>query len=352
MKREDREGPPPTWSIIGTTDADVTSQASLKIEWMAMSAVLRLLIDTDTAGDDTIALLMAMKSRNVRLEGITINCGNVSFDQEVENALYTVEVAGLSGKVPVYPGARHPLLKDWNTVEEVHGKDGMGDSFFPRATQRPETKFAADAIIETINGSPGEITMVEIAPMTNMALALRKDPSIARKVRHFYFMGGTNQYIGNITPAAEFNMWVDPDAAKIVLHAGMPMTMVGWEICMRHGLIGEKEYAVIGEYRTKEAEFFVKVNRVARQFTKKVNGIDASTCPDSMTVSIVTEPSVATSVFPRFVDVDNTSGISRGATIVDHYGITGLPPNANVVYEASESKFKEMLFGMLRAEPN
>lgn len=333
-------------------DETVASQASLKIERKAKLDVLRLLIDTDTAGDDTIALLMAMKSRNARLESITINCGNVSFDQEVENALYTVEVAGMSGRVPVYPGARRPLLKDWTTVEDVQGKDGMGDSFFPRASQRPERMFAADAIIEMISESPGEITVVEIAPMTNMALALRKDPSIARKVRHFYFMGGTNQYIGNMTPAAEFNMWVDPDAAKIVLHAGMPMTMVGWEICMRHGLIGEKDYGTIGKYQTREAEFFVKVNRVARQFTKKTNGIDASTCPDSMTVSIVTEPSVATSTFPRFVDVDNTSELSRGATIVDHYGITGRRPNANVVYEASESKFKEMLFRMLRGELN
>lgn len=312
--------------------------------------MLRLLVDTDTAGDDTIALMMAMKSRNAKLEAITINCGNVSFDQEVENALYTVEVAGMSSKIPVFPGSRHPLLKEWRTVEEVHGRDGMGDSFFPKASQRPERRFAADAIVDLINDNPGEITVVEIAPMTNMALALRKDPSIARKVRHFYFMGGTNQYLGNITPAAEFNMWVDPDAAKVVLHAGMPMTMVGWEICMRHGLVGVSEYERIAKLGTREADFFIKVNRVARQFTKRTNGIDASTCPDSLTMSIVVEPTVATSVQQRYIDVDNESEVSRGAMIVDHLKMTGQGANANVVYEASESKFKEMLFAMLRGE--
>ena len=116
---------------------------------------------------------------------------------------------------------------------------------------------------------------------------------------------------------------------------------------MRHGLMGEKEYKVIRGFGTPEADFFVKVNRVAREFTKRVNGIDASTCPDSMTMSIVLDPSVATSVQPRYVDVDNESEVSRGATVVDHLGITGAKPNADVVYEASESKFKEMLFAVL-----
>jgi purine nucleosidase len=204
--------------------------------------LLRLLIDTDTAGDDAIALLLALKTSRATLEAITINCGNVSFDQQVENALYTVELAGKSGRVGVFPGARHPLLRDWRTAEEVWGRDGMGESNFPKAQQRPERKFAVDEIVDIVNSNPGEITIVEQAPMTNMALALRKDSGIAKKVKHFYFMGGTNQFLGNVTPAAEFNMWVDPDAAKIVLRSGMPMTMVGWEICVKYGVVGPADY--------------------------------------------------------------------------------------------------------------
>ncbi|MDA4119479.1 MAG: nucleoside hydrolase, partial [Thaumarchaeota archaeon] len=109
--------------------------------------MIRILHDTDTAGDDATALMMALKASNASLEAVTINCGNVAFDQQVENALYTIQVAGKSGKVPVYPGARHPLIPEWETAENVHGKDGMGDSGFSRANQRPQKKFAVDVIV-------------------------------------------------------------------------------------------------------------------------------------------------------------------------------------------------------------
>ncbi|MDV3277354.1 MAG: nucleoside hydrolase [Nitrososphaerales archaeon] len=312
--------------------------------------MLRILLDTDTAGDDTIAIMMALKATNARLEGITINCGNVDFDQEVENALYTVQVAGMSGKVPVYPGARHPLVRDWRTVENIHGRDGMGNSQFPRAKQRPERTYAADGIVDTINSNPGEITLVEIAPMTNLALAIRKDPSIVKKVKAFYFMGGTNQYLGNVTPAAEFNIWVDPEAAKVVLHSGLPTTMVGWEICMRHGLIGPREYAEIEGMATRESTFFVAVNRQVRRFMKRERGIDATSCPDSMTMSIVLNSKVATDVRRKFVDVEMTGELTRGATIVDELNVLGRKANASVVYAASQGLFREMLFRMLRGE--
>jgi purine nucleosidase len=312
--------------------------------------MLRLIVDTDTAGDDTTALLLALKSSKASLEAITINCGNISFDQQVENALYTVEVAGKSGKVPVYPGARRPLLREWRTVEDVHGRDGMGDSFFPKARQRPEAKHAASAIIDLVNGSPGEIIFVEQAPMTNLALALRLDPELPRKIRHLFFMGGTNQYIGNITPAAEFNIWVDPDAAKAVLHSGIQMTMVGWDICMKHGLIEKDEMSEIESLKTVQSKFFMDVNRVARRFMKEKTGRDVISCPDSITMAIVLDGSVATDRRMKFVDVDNESELSRGATWVDELDVLKKKPNVEVVYEASKQKFYSLLLKMLRGE--
>ena len=310
----------------------------------------RILLDTDTAGDDAIAILMALRAKNARVEGVTINCGNIAFDQQVENALYTIQAAGMGGKVPVFPGARHPLLQEWRTVEYIHGKDGMGNSRFARAKQRPEDRHAVDAIIDTVNSNPGEITLVEIAPMTNLALALRKDPGIAKKIRRFCFMGGTNHHPGNMTPAAEFNIWVDPDAAKIVLNSGMPTTMVGWEICMRHGLIGGPEYAEIEAMKTPESEFFIAVNRQVRKFTREKQGMDATSCPDSMTMSMVLNPKVATDVRKRYVEVDNNPGVSRGATIVDELKVLGRRPNVGVVYEASQDLFRKMLYRLLRGE--
>ena len=316
-----------------------------------MVAPIRIILDTDTAGDDTVAMMMAMKASNAKLEAVTVNCGNVDFDQEVENALYTIETVGMSGKVPVYPGARRPLLRDWETAERVHGRDGMGDSRFPRARQRAEGMHAVDALLERVNSSPGEITLVEIAPMTNLAMAIRKDPSIVKKVKHLYFMGGTNQYLGNVTPAAEFNIWVDPEAAKIVLHSGMPMTLVGWEICMRHGLVEGPELGKIGKMTTREARLFTAVNRQARRFMKEVNGVDAASCPDSITMAIVLNGRVATDVRRKFVEVDCESDVSRGATYVDHLGVLGREPNAEVVYEASGSLFRRMLFRTLEGGP-
>ncbi|MEM0288080.1 MAG: nucleoside hydrolase [Nitrososphaerota archaeon] len=312
--------------------------------------MLHLILDTDTAGDDTIAMLMALRASNAKLEAVTINCGNIDFDQQVENALYTIEFAGMSGKVPVYPGARHPLLKDWKTAEYVHGRDGMGNSNFPRAKQRPENRHAVDAIIEAVNAKPGEITIVEIAPMTNLAMALRKDPSIADKVKALYFMGGTNYYQGNVTPAAEFNIWVDPDAAKIVLNSGIPTTMVGWEICMRSGLLDRKEYTEIQRFGTKESEFFMSVNRQVLRFMKRAYGLDAITCPDSITMAIVLNPSIVKSIKQRYVEVDNVSEISRGATWIDELMILKRRPNVNVVYEASHAAFKDMLSRLLMGE--
>lgn len=312
--------------------------------------MLRILLDTDTAGDDAIAILMALRATNARLEGITINCGNIDFDQQVENALYTVEFAGMSGKVPVYPGARHPLVKDWTTVESIHGGDGMGGSHFPKPKQRPDPKWAAEAIVDTISSKPGEITLVEIAPMTNVALALRLEPTIAKKVKRFYFMGGTNNYPGNTTPSAEFNFWVDPDAAKVVLGAGMPTTMVGWEICMRHAVIDAEAYRHIEAMGTREAEFFVAVNRAVRRYYRRRRGIDATSCPDSITMSIVLNAEVATSVLPQYVDVDNESQAFRGATIVDEANILGRKPNVSVVLEASQLKFRRMLYKLLSGQ--
>ncbi|MDG6901849.1 MAG: nucleoside hydrolase [Nitrososphaerota archaeon] len=308
----------------------------------------RILLDTDTAGDDTIAILMALKAGDAVLEGITINCGNVDFDQEVENALYTVQVAGKSGKVPVYPGARHPLLREWRTAKEVHGEDGMGDSHFPKARQRPEAMSAVDAIVDTINSNPGEIDLVEIAPMTNLALAIRKDPGIVKKVRSFWFMGGSNQFLGNVTPAAEFNIWVDPDAAKIVLESGLPTKMVGWEICMRHGILGAAELAEIERIGTEESRFFLAVNTQVRRFMKKTYGMVGTSCTDSLTMAMVLDPRVATDVRRKHVEVDNTDGPSRGATIVDELDVLRKEPNMDVVYDASHGAFLEMLYRALK----
>jgi len=308
--------------------------------------LLKLIIDTDTAGDDTISLLLALRWPSVKLEAVTVVCGNVEFDQEVENALYTVESFSRY-YVPVYPGCRRPLLKEWRYADYVHGKDGMGENYFPKAKQRPETKHAVQALMELVNSEPGKYTIVAQGPLTNIATAILLDKDFVKNVGRILIMGGYADLYGNITPAAEYNFWVDPDAAKIVLHSGLRPLLVGWDIALKYSVIPSALHTEIAEWGTKEADFFVKVNRKVVEFERKF-GIDGSTHPDTITTAIAIDGRVAKRIHPRFVDVENVSELTRGMSVVDHAGVLGKPPNAEVCYEADRQLFLDMLFKVLK----
>ncbi|MDG6931001.1 MAG: nucleoside hydrolase [Nitrososphaerota archaeon] len=292
------------------------------------------IIDTDTAGDDNTALLMALRL-GLDIKAITINCGNIDFDQQVENALYTVEFSGVD--VPVYAGMEETMGKSYRHVEEVHGKDGMGNSFFPRAMKRAEKRHAVEAILDLINDNPGQVSIVELAPMTNLAMAIKLDRGIAKKVKQLYFMGGSLGLHGNITPVAEFNFWVDPDAAKIVLESGMPMTMVDWDITLKSATLDSRKLSTIEGVDTEWARFFLSVNRVVREYMKKTEGRDAVTCPDSLTVALAL--GLEAEKRRVHVDVEDSDGACRGASVVD----PGREPNVNAVASVSGDAF----FGML-----
>jgi len=306
--------------------------------------MIRLLVDTDTAGDDVFSLLLALRDPRARLEAITVCCGNVSFAQEVENALYTVEMAGRSGDVPVYPGCSRPLIAEWVGAEYVHGQDGMGDSFFPRARQRPESRHAADELVRRVNESPGELTILAQAPLTNLAAAVTRDPSIAEKVERLYVMGGG---VGNITPAAEYNFYVDPEAAKIVLDAGFPLTLFTWTLTRSHGVFDGDKLARIAALGTPLAAFFGQVNRKAREFDDKVNHLGGSTHPDSMACAAVLDPSLILAAEDAVVDVETSGDLTRGWCLIDTLGRTERKPNARVVTDYDTERFFELVLSVL-----
>ena len=310
----------------------------------------RIIIDTDTAGDDTIALLTAL--HNFKVEGVTITGGNVQFDQQVENALYTIQVAGKGGQVPVYKGYKRPIFaigeEQHVTVEDVHGKDGMGDSFFEKAIQRPESGHAVDFIIEKVREFPGEISLCAIAPLTNIAMAIKKEPFIVQDIAHLYIMGGTNNALGNITPAAEYNFWVDPEAAKIVLHSGIPITMVGWEMCTRYSVMDDDDHKEIAALGTKGSEFFINVNRVVKKFNKEVHRLNGTTHPDTLLVAIAADPSIMTKSSHYYVDVETVGNLTRGYSLVDINHRLGKKPNVRVCEAVDRTAFKDMLLTVLR----
>jgi inosine-uridine nucleoside N-ribohydrolase len=306
--------------------------------------VTRLIVDTDTAGDDVFSLLIALRHPGVTLEAITVCCGNVAFDQEVENALYTVEMAGRANEVPVYAGCREPLLAEWVGAEYVHGQDGMGDSSFPRVRQRPEAEHAVDELVRRIGESPGELTILAQAPLTNLALAVTRDPAIAGKVAHLYVMGGG---VGNITPAAEYNFFVDPEAAKIVLNAGFPLTLFTWSLTRTHGVFDDERLARIAALGTPLADFFGQVNRKAREFDDKVNHLGGSTHPDSMACAAIVEPSLILASEQAVVDVETSGELTRGWNLIDTLGRVDRGPNATVVTDYDTDRFFELLLGVL-----
>lgn len=307
-----------------------------------------LVIDTDTAGDDTVALLFALRAPQVDLKAITICAGNIPFEQEIENALYTVEIAGRSGQVPVYPGCRRPLLRSWETVENIHGKHGMGNASFPMAKQRPEASHAANALVELANRYAGELILCGIAPVTNIAVAMMLDPKLPKKVKHLYLMAGNNQSLGNVTPAAEYNVWVDPEAARMVFEGGFDLTMVGWEICVRHSVMDDSAWNQIASFKTQRSEFFLQVNQTTREFAKREQHLQGSTHPDAITVAGIIDPSLFTRVESRYIAIEISSELTRGMTVVDELGVLKHAPNASVVYQADASKFKSMLLQLLQ----
>ncbi|MCX6501558.1 MAG: nucleoside hydrolase [Microbacterium sp.] len=309
--------------------------------------VERLIIDTDTAQDDAFAMLIAMRHPNTQVDAVTINYGNVGFDQMVENALYTIEVAGFGGTIPVYPGARLPMLAPFDDSSYVHGSDGFGGAGFPPAVQRPEQENAVTALLRLIDENPGEYTIVAQAPLTNIACAVVADRSFATKVKHLVVMGGSNNAAGNITAAAEANFFHDPEAAAIVMRAGFSVTLVPWNLTMEQGVFTLDQLAQIAALGTPQSEFFTRANQGTLAYNKKAHDMDGSTHPDSLAAAIAADPRIVTKATDYFVDVETGGGLTAGDSLVDAVRRSGREPNARVIEEIDEDLFFQTMLSVL-----
>lgn len=309
----------------------------------------RVILDTDTAGDDTTAILTAI--HYFQVEGITIVSGNIDFDQQVENALYTLELANPNYHIPVYKGHRDPIMtlegSKHITEERIFANDGMGDSNFPKAKQRSENKHAVDFIIETIKENPGEIEILAIGPLTNISMAIKRDPTIINDIKHLWIMGGVNHAPGNIRAVAEFNFNTDPEATKIVLHSGIDITMVTWEMSLKHGVMYDEDLEKIAALNTKGTDFFFDVNLHVKEFEAEKRNINGVTCPDSMTVAIAANEGLMTKDNSYYVDIELASPLTRGYNIVDIEGDLQKAPNVRVCEEVDTEEFKKTLIDVL-----
>ena len=301
---------------------------------------VQMLIDTDTAADDAVALAMALRHPNVEVLAITTVAGNCSLEQTTRNALYTAELCGAD--VPVYAGAAGPLLVEASYATWFHGKDGLGDQGYQPLTRKPETTDGIGALISHVRANPG-CTLVALGPLTNLAAALRQAPDIVDEVGRCVVMGGTAHSVGNVTPAAEFNLWFDPHAARAVFASGLPIEMVGWELCRGEAGFNKRERMALKKLDTTLGNFFVDCNSVALRAVSRY-GSDRMELPDPTAMAVAMDKSVVTRSSRHYVEVEADSPLTRGMSVVDSLGVTRSPPNVEVVQAIDIARFKQMVF--------
>ena len=305
----------------------------------------KFLIDTDTASDDAVAMCMALRHPDIDVVGFTVVAGNVPLDQAVQNALYTIELCGAT--TPVYAGASEPLARDLETAQNVHGQDGMGDIGLDLQGRTPAEGWAPQFIVDTIRAYPGEITLVAIGPLTNVAIALLWAPDIAEKVDRVVIMGGTGEHgPGNVSPTAEFNFWVDPEAVRVVLRSGMPVELVGWDISTTSAVVTEQRRDELRALQSELADFSMDIQATLQAYAFEETRLDGPDFPDPIAVAHAIDPAPATS---EFLGVDIAIGPDpmRGTLIVDHYGFAQMKPNATIVTHYPEDTFFAMLHDLL-----
>jgi purine nucleosidase len=311
------------------------------------------LIDTDTASDDAVALIMALRAPDVRVAAITTVAGNVAVAQATRNALYTAELCG--SDVPVFAGACRPLWRGYMHAEWFHGRDGLGDHGYPEPGRAAETQHAVDAIVACVRENPG-LTLVTLGPLTNVALALAKDRSIAGKVGRCVVMGGNPCCEGNVTPAAEYNIWVDPEAARIVLRSGMPIELVGWHLCRGEAALNPADIAHVQGMGTPLAKFAIECNSRGMEAYREQTGEVGISLPDPIAMAIALDASVCNSASDHLVDVEVASELTRGMTVVDRLNVSEDERNRDtwrdagrvrVCWTIDHARWKAALYGVL-----
>lgn len=301
---------------------------------------------------------MALRAPDVRVAAITMVAGNVDVQQATRNALYTIELC--KADVPVYVGAEKPLLRPYTNATWFHGRDGLGDHNYPAPRQLPEPLHAVDAIIRTIEENPG-LVLITLGPLTNVALALTKKPSIAAQVSRCVVMGGAPCCEGNVTPAAEYNIWVDPEAARIVMLSGLSIELIGWQLSRGEAVVNDSDIGIIQGFGTELGRFAIECNSHARHALKVQTGEDGICLPDPVTMCLALDPSVGTEWSEHYVEVETQSELTRGLTLVDRLDVATDERNratwaqalqtdrkSKVCWSIDTRRWKEALFSAVR----
>jgi purine nucleosidase len=316
------------------------------------------LIDTDTASDDAVAIIMALSAPDVRVCGLTTVAGNVGLEQATRNALYTAEVCG--SDTPVFKGAAAPLTRTHEDAHWFHGRDGLSDRNYPPPSRAAESEHAVEAIIRLCHENPG-LTLVTLGPLTNVALAVARDPSIVGRVERCVVMGGAPCCEGNVTPAAEYNIWVDPEAARMAFRSGLKIEMIGWQVSRGASVLTEDEIASIIALGTAKARFAIECNGRAKEAYFTQTGERGLSLADPTAMAVALDPTIGTEWSRHLVEVECASELTRGMTIVDRLNVAHDANNAapwkraldagvktDVCWTIDAARFKALMVGALK----
>jgi purine nucleosidase len=303
---------------------------------------LQLLIDTDPGVDDALAILMAHAHASVA--GLTIAAGNVGLGHTVGNALRLIETIGAD--TPVFAGCPVPLVLTAADAGFVHGADGFGDTGYLASTRIANSEHAAAAIVRLAREHAGKLTLVALAPLTNLALALRLDPGLPACIARLVIMGGAVNGRGNthLVPA-EFNIGFDPESAHIVFSEWPMFDLVDWEACLRHA-IGFARFDELLARGDKRARFYAAISRKARAFSlaRERSGMILA---DALAMAVALDPAIVTRSERHHVGIEMAGKLTRGATVVDWEDRLGNLANANIVLDVDQGRFEALVAGGL-----
>ncbi|WP_282939261.1 nucleoside hydrolase [Paenibacillus sp. RC67] len=307
----------------------------------------KVILDVDTGVDDALGILLAVRSGQFDVLGITTVNGNVSRDQATLNTCKILQLLGCEDSIPVYKGADRPLLRDSFFEHRVHGQDGIGGALTDMSVHKTASHgFAPDVIIETARRYPGELTLVATGPLTNVALAVRQAPELVDLLKEVVVMGGVVSSYGNVTPTAEYNMYVDPEAAKIVFHAGFPsLTLVGLDVT-RKALLTEEHMRQLGDTPIAQYVRESTLDYMKRYYER--NGIHACVMHDPLAVGVALNPDIVTTR-RYYVDVETRSDLCDGQTVCDFQNRLSKQANMDVCVDVDTEAFLQLFTQSLKA---
>jgi purine nucleosidase len=302
-----------------------------------------IVIDTDTASDDAVALVLAVREPSVDVRAVTVVAGNVPLDLAVRNAIVTLDLAGGS-EIPLHAGRDRPLVRPLDTAQFVHGEDGMGGASLPEPSRPATSDDAVGALLEIAAHEAGRHDLVTLGPLTNIAAALERDPEFLTRFGHVYLMAGSPDGVGNVDALGEYNVWADPEAATAVFAAPGAKTMIGWNISRTFAVMDDEEQAALAAVGPL-GRFAIDINGDVEQYCLDT-GLAGFDLPDPIAMAVALDDSIVVEATDEWLVV-GLDGPTRGCTIPDRR--FGRPdPNIRVLWSVDEAAFKQRLFTACR----